>query len=133
MRSSRRGSRFPIIIPECPEGRAPRSRFHTPPPPGTPPPPALAPLRRYHVSHDSHQEPVMPERLPPPLSPPVYHVLLAIGGETLHGYAIMQRFEELMEGAEQILPGTLYATLGRMVEHGLIEETRAPRGEESGG
>jgi DNA-binding PadR family transcriptional regulator len=75
----------------------------------------------------------MPERLPPPLSPPVYHVLLAIGGETLHGYGIMQRFEELMGGAEQILPGTLYATLGRMVDHGLIEETRAPRGEESGG
>ena len=70
---------------------------------------------------------------PAPLSPPVYHVLLALGDETLHGYAIMQRFDELTEGAEQLLPGTLYATLARMVESGLIEEARPPRGEESGG
>jgi len=69
----------------------------------------------------------------PPLSPPVYHVLLALGAETLHGYAIMQRFEELTGGAEQLLPGTLYATLARMLETGLIEETRGPRGEESNG
>ncbi len=57
-----------------------------------------------------------------PLSPPVYHVLLGLGGETLHGYAIMQAFEELTGGAERLLPGTLYATLARMVETGLIEE-----------
>lgn len=69
----------------------------------------------------------------PPLSPPVYHVLLALGGEVLHGYAIMQRFEQLLGGADQLLPGTLYATLARMVETGLIEEARAPRGGESGG
>jgi DNA-binding PadR family transcriptional regulator len=62
-----------------------------------------------------------------PLSPPVYHVLLALGGEVLHGYAIMQRFPE------ELLPGTLYATLARMVDSGLIEEARAPRGEESNG
>ena len=75
----------------------------------------------------------MTERPPAPLSPPVYHVLLALGGEALHGYGIMQRFEQLLGGAEQILPGTLYATLARMVQQGLIEETRGPRGEESGG
>lgn len=72
-------------------------------------------------------------RPPAPLSPPVYHVLLALGDETLHGYGIMQRFEELTGGAEQLLPGTLYTTLARMVESGWIEEARAPRGEESGG
>jgi DNA-binding PadR family transcriptional regulator len=75
----------------------------------------------------------MPARTPAPLSPPVYHVLLALGGEVLHGYAIMQRFEELTGGAEQLLPGTLYATLARMVETGLLEEAKPPRGEESGG
>ena len=58
-----------------------------------------------------------------PLSPPVYHVLLALGEDALHGYAMMQSFEELTGGAEQLLPGTLYATLARMVETGLIEET----------
>jgi DNA-binding PadR family transcriptional regulator len=67
------------------------------------------------------------------LSPPVFHVLLALGEDSLHGYAIMQRFEALTGGADQILPGTLYATLARMVDAGLIEEARAPAGERSGG
>ena len=75
----------------------------------------------------------MTQRPATPLSPPVYHVLLALGGDVLHGYGIMQRFEELVGGADQLLPGTLYATLARMEESGLIEAARAPRGEESGG
>ena len=61
-----------------------------------------------------------------PLSPPVYHVLLALGDSSSHGYAIMQAFDALTGGAEHLLPGTLYATLARMVESGLIEETDAP-------
>ena len=65
-----------------------------------------------------------------PLSVPVYHVLLALGDEVLHGYGMMQRFEELTGGADQLLPGTLYSTLARMVELGLIEEARAPSGDQ---
>jgi DNA-binding PadR family transcriptional regulator len=61
-----------------------------------------------------------------PLSPPVYHVLLALGEAARHGYAIMQAFERQTGGEEQLLPGTLYATLARMVESGLIEETEPP-------
>lgn len=61
-----------------------------------------------------------------PLSPPVYHVLLALGTDTLHGYAIMRAFEDLTGGSERLLPGTLYATLARMVETGLIEEASPP-------
>lgn len=49
-----------------------------------------------------------------PLSPPVFHVLLALGDDVLHGYAIMQRFEEMTGGADRLLPGTLYVTLARM-------------------
>jgi DNA-binding PadR family transcriptional regulator len=79
----------------------------------------------------------MPDRTPgdapEPLSPPVYHVLLALAGEVLHGYAIMRRFNELTGGREELLPGSLYATLARMTDGGLIEEARAPKGEESGG
>jgi DNA-binding PadR family transcriptional regulator len=80
----------------------------------------------------------MPGRAPQgspaqPLSPPVYHVLLALGGDVLHGYAIMLRFSELSGGREELLPGSLYATLARMVDGGLIEEARAPRSEESEG
>ena len=72
-------------------------------------------------------------RFSAPLSPPVFHVLLALGDDVLHGYAIMQRFEEITRGTEQLLPGTLYVTLARMVEQGLIEEARPPAGEQSGG
>lgn len=61
-----------------------------------------------------------------PLSPPVYHVLLALGDRTLHGYAIMQSFEDKTDGREALLPGTLYATLARMVEAGLVEEPPEP-------
>lgn len=61
-----------------------------------------------------------------PLSPPVFHVLLALGDGTSHGYAIMQAFEELTDGREHLLPGTLYATLARMAESGLLEEAAPP-------
>ena len=65
-----------------------------------------------------------------PLTPAVYHVLLGLGRDRLHGYAIMQAFERLTGGAGQLLPGTLYATLARMVESGLLTEVEPP--EESG-
>jgi len=68
-----------------------------------------------------------------PMSPTAYQVLLTLGDEALHGYAIMRRFEELTRGADELLPGTLYTTLGRMVELGWIEEASPRRGEESNG
>jgi DNA-binding PadR family transcriptional regulator len=61
-----------------------------------------------------------------PLSPPVFHVLLALGDRAMHGYAIMQAFEAKTGGTESILPGTLYATIARMVEAQLIEEPSEP-------
>ncbi len=61
-----------------------------------------------------------------PLSPPVFHVLLALGEGPLHGYGIMRGFEERTGGRESLLPGTLYATLARMVEGGLVEELPEP-------
>jgi DNA-binding PadR family transcriptional regulator len=56
----------------------------------------------------------------------VYHVLLALGEDVLHGYAMMRAFEALTGGAGQLLPGTLYATLARMVETALLEEAAPP-------
>ena len=61
-----------------------------------------------------------------PLSPPVFHVLLALGDSAMHGYAMMQSFERKTGGAETLLPGTLYATIARMVEAELIEESEPP-------
>ncbi len=56
---------------------------------------------------------------------PVFHILLALGDQELHGYAIMQRFEE--ETGEVLLPGTLYSSIGRMLEEGLIQEVTTER------
>ncbi|MGD2067269.1 MAG: helix-turn-helix transcriptional regulator [Gemmatimonadota bacterium] len=61
-----------------------------------------------------------------PLGTPVLHILLALGRERLHGYAIMQGIEEKTGGKARILPGTLYTTLNRMLEDGLVEEAPAP-------
>jgi DNA-binding PadR family transcriptional regulator len=65
-----------------------------------------------------------------PLSPPVLHILLALGRDDLHGYAIMQAIEEKTGGRARILPGTLYSTLNRMLDEGLIEDS--PRRPEAG-
>lgn len=62
-----------------------------------------------------------------PLSTPVFHILLALGRESLHGYGIMQAIEHKTGGLATILPGTLYTTLNRMLSDGLVEEAPAPR------
>ena len=57
-----------------------------------------------------------------PLTPPVFHILLALAGEERHGYAIMQDVTRQTDGALQLGPGTLYGCLKRMVAAGLVEE-----------
>jgi DNA-binding PadR family transcriptional regulator len=68
---------------------------------------------------------------PKPLPAASLHVVLALLDGELHGYALMRRVEELSDGAVRMGPGTLYGTLNRLVETGLIEETtgRRPRGD----
>jgi DNA-binding PadR family transcriptional regulator len=68
-----------------------------------------------------------------PLPPQLFHVLLGLGQDTLHGYGIIQAFEALMEGRETLLPGSLYGTLSRMVNAGLLEEVDPPPAQTSGG
>jgi len=64
-----------------------------------------------------------------PLPAASLHVVLALLDGELHGYALMRRVEELSDGAVRMGPGTLYGTLNRLVDTGLIEETtdRRPR------
>ena len=57
-----------------------------------------------------------------PLKRATFQVLLALGDESMHGYAIMQAIAAMTEGREAILPGTLYAALARMVDDKLVEE-----------
>ena len=61
------------------------------------------------------------ERLP--LTPPVFHILLALAEEERHGYGIMQDVARQTDGALQLGPGTLYGCLKRMLAAGLVEES----------
>jgi DNA-binding PadR family transcriptional regulator len=58
-----------------------------------------------------------------PLSHAAIHILIAIGPEERHGYAIMTEVARMSGGAIRIGPGTLYTTIARLLEGGLIEET----------
>ncbi len=68
-----------------------------------------------------------------PLKRSIYHILLALGDGEMHGYGIMQSLSEKTKGRERILPGTLYASLPRMVDEKLVEERDPPEGDLSGG
>lgn len=65
-----------------------------------------------------------------PLTPAVFHVLLALSDGARHGYAIMKEVEALTDGQMVMGPGTLYGTIKRMVHAGLLKETEAPPGED---
>ena len=58
----------------------------------------------------------------PPLSRTAMHVLLAIGPEERHGYAIMREIARMTEGATRLGPGGVYTTIKRLLDDGLIEE-----------
>ena len=53
----------------------------------------------------------------------MYHILVALAEGERHGYAIMQDVAETTGGQVKMGPGTLYGTLKRMLEAGLIEES----------
>lgn len=58
-----------------------------------------------------------------PLTPTVFHLLLALADGDKHGYAMMQAVEQDTGGEMQIRVGSLYGALQRMEETGLIEES----------
>ena len=58
-----------------------------------------------------------------PLPPATFHILLALTGEELHGYAIIQDVAARTHGELRLSAGTLYRSIARMVEQGLIAET----------
>jgi DNA-binding PadR family transcriptional regulator len=58
-----------------------------------------------------------------PLTPPVFHILLALADEERHGYGIMQDVAWQTNNALQLGPGTLYGCLKRMLAAGLVEES----------
>ena len=55
-----------------------------------------------------------------PLTPAVFHILLALSLKERHGYEIMKQVEEDSEGKIQLGPGTLYTAIKRLLGDGLI-------------
>jgi DNA-binding PadR family transcriptional regulator len=59
-----------------------------------------------------------------PLPPATFHILLAVAEEDRHGYAIIQDVAARTAGELKLSAGTLYRSIQRMLEQGLIVETR---------
>lgn len=58
-----------------------------------------------------------------PLTPAVFHILLALADGEKHGYSIMQEVSRITNGEMRMGPGTLYGTIKRMLEMGFLKET----------
>ena len=63
-----------------------------------------------------------------PLTPAMFHVLVALADGDAHGYAIMKEVERLTGGGVRLSTGTLYGIIKRLLSEGLIRErSRASR------
>ena len=59
----------------------------------------------------------------PRLQDAAFHILLALADEDRHGYGIIGEIEQRTGGRVRLSPGTLYRSIQRMVEQGLLTET----------
>jgi len=59
-----------------------------------------------------------------PLPAATFHILLAVADEDRHGYAIIQDVAARTDGALRLSAGTLYRSIQRMLEQGLLVETQ---------
>jgi len=76
----------------------------------------------------SHESESIEDALP--LPPATFHILLALNPEERHGYAIIQDVEARTDGELRMSAGTLYRSIARMVEQGLIAEVTKRRTKE---
>ncbi len=58
-----------------------------------------------------------------PLTPTVFHILLALADQERHGYGIMQEVTAMTRDQVRMGPGTLYGSIKRMLKANLIEES----------
>lgn len=58
-----------------------------------------------------------------PLTPTVFHILLALADEDRHGYGIIQEVQRRTQNGVHLMAGTLYGAIKRLLERGLIIET----------
>jgi DNA-binding PadR family transcriptional regulator len=59
-----------------------------------------------------------------PLPPATFHILMSVTDDDRHGYAIIQDVQERTGGELTLSPGTLYRSIQRMLEQGLIVEAK---------
>ena len=64
-----------------------------------------------------------------PLSSAAQHILLALAGEDLHGYGIMQETARQSEGIYKLGPGTMYDNLQKLIQIGWVQELGPRRGD----
>ena len=57
-----------------------------------------------------------------PLPPATFHILVALADEDRHGYAVIKDVAARTGGTLKLSPGTLYRSVDRMVQQGLIRE-----------
>src|SRR5499426_2285997 len=79
--------------------------------------PPIYPQRIYCMRRSTRPDAMVP------LTPAVFHILLALADGERHGYAIMRDVSNDTNGALRLGPGTLYGCLNRMLAAGLIEES----------
>jgi DNA-binding PadR family transcriptional regulator len=58
----------------------------------------------------------------PPLPAATFHILMALADDDRHGYGIIQEVAARTGGGVKLGAGTLYRSIQRMIEHGLLEE-----------
>lgn len=63
------------------------------------------------------------EKFPAPLTPAVFHILLALTSGERHGYGILKQVEADSQGKVKMGAGTLYFSLKRMLDVGLVSES----------
>jgi DNA-binding PadR family transcriptional regulator len=73
------------------------------------------------MTHDTTPDELLP------LPPATLHILLALSDGERHGYAIIQDVEARTDGELRMSAGTLYRSVARMVEQGLIAEVAKRR------
>lgn len=57
-----------------------------------------------------------------PLPASAMHIIVALAAGERHGYAIMRDIAELSDKSVKMGPGTLYGSIKRMIDQGLVEE-----------
>ena len=83
---------------------------------------------RLQYNHYAYNHAVATHDPPPetllPLQSATFHILLALADADRHGYAIIQEVASRTSGDVRLSAGTLYRSVQRMLEQGLIEELR---------